>query len=249
MENLQLKNSNTVELDSLVDYKDALKSSADLIKRILPAHYKSFIVKISENIEKDYFSIRNKDGFIELEANYPVAIGSALYWYLKYFCNCHISWSGDQLKLPDILPLPENEISHKANFDFRYYLNYCTFSYSMPWWNWERWEREIDWMALHGINLTLAIVGQEAVWQNLMRKLQFTEEQIFEFLPGPAYLAWGWLGNFDGWGGPTTQNWIDDQKELQQKIISRLTEMGITPVLQAFTGRVPKYLTGKIPRN
>jgi alpha-N-acetylglucosaminidase len=117
----------------------------------------------------------------------------------------------------------------------------------MPWWNWERWEREIDWMALHGINLTLAIVGQEAVWQNLMRKLQFTEEQIFEFLPGPAYLAWGWLGNFDGWGGPTTQNWIDDQKELQQKIITRLTEMGITPVLQAFTGRVPKYLQEKFP--
>jgi alpha-N-acetylglucosaminidase len=27
-------------------------------------------------------------------------------------------------------------------------------------WDWERWEREIDWMALNGINLPLAFTGQ-----------------------------------------------------------------------------------------
>ena len=26
-------------------------------------------------------------------------------------------------------------------------------------WDWERWEREIDWMALNGINLPLAFTG------------------------------------------------------------------------------------------
>ena len=29
----------------------------------------------------------------------------------------------------------------------------------MTWWSWERWEAEIDWMALHGINLPMAFTG------------------------------------------------------------------------------------------
>lgn len=52
-------------------------------------------------------------------------------------------------------------------FRFRYYQNVCTFSYSSVWWDWPRWEREIDWMALNGINLPLAFTGQEALWQEV----------------------------------------------------------------------------------
>lgn len=35
------------------------------------------------------------------------------------------------------------------------------------WWDWARWEQEIDWMALNGINLALAWSGQEAIWQRV----------------------------------------------------------------------------------
>jgi hypothetical protein len=37
------------------------------------------------------------------------------------------------------------------------------------WWDWRRWEKEIDWMALQGINLPLAFTGQEAVWQKVFK--------------------------------------------------------------------------------
>jgi alpha-N-acetylglucosaminidase len=45
------------------------------------------------------------------------------------------------------------------------FLNYCTFTfgYTMLWWRWDDWERFIDWMALNGINMPLAIAEQEAV--------------------------------------------------------------------------------------
>ena len=46
-------------------------------------------------------------------------------------------------------------------YKHRYFFNYCTFSYSMAWWDWTQWERMIDWMALKGINLPLAATGQE----------------------------------------------------------------------------------------
>lgn len=41
------------------------------------------------------------------------------------------------------------------------------FADSYVWWDWERWEKEIDWMALQGVNLPLAFTGQEAIWQKV----------------------------------------------------------------------------------
>jgi len=40
---------------------------------------------------------------------------------------------------------------------------------SFAWWDWERWEKEIDWMALQGVNLPLAFTGQEAIWQKVFQ--------------------------------------------------------------------------------
>lgn len=53
------------------------------------------------------------------------------------------------------------------NCRFRYYQNVCTTSYSFVWWDWQRWEREIDWMAMNGINLVLTFNGMEAIWQRV----------------------------------------------------------------------------------
>ena len=48
-----------------------------------------------------------------LRGNNGVALSSAFNYYLKYFCNCSISWgrngTGDQLKLPSSLPLPKDK--------------------------------------------------------------------------------------------------------------------------------------------
>lgn len=41
------------------------------------------------------------------------------------------------------------------------------FTDSYVWWDWERWEKEIDWMALQGVNLPLAFTGQETIWQRV----------------------------------------------------------------------------------
>ena len=40
--------------------------------------------------------------------------------------------------------------------------NVVTASYSTAFWGWSRWERELDWAALHGVNLPLAHEGVAA---------------------------------------------------------------------------------------
>ena len=69
-----------------------------------------------------------------------------------------------------------------------YYLNFCTFSYTMPYWDWTDWEREIDWMALHGITMPLAITGHEAALHAAYSALGLDDDAIRE-LPGRAGLS------------------------------------------------------------
>lgn len=73
---------------------------------------------------------------------------------------------------------------------FRYYQNVCTLGYTSAWWQWEDWEKNIDWMALNGINLALAFTGQEAIWQKVYLRLNFTMEEINEHFGGPGFLPW-----------------------------------------------------------
>ena len=60
----------------------------------------------------------------------------------------------------------------------------------MTWWPWERWERELDWMALNGINLALAFAGQELAAQHAFARFGLSEQDMASFFSGPAFLAW-----------------------------------------------------------
>lgn len=191
---------------------------------------------------KDVFEVESRNGKIVLRGNRPVAVASALNWYLKYYCKRQVSWNSLTVSLPDELPGVERKVRRESPYQERSYMNYCTFSYSAAFWDWERWEKEIDWMALHGITMPLMVVGQEAVWQRTLRQYGMSDEQIREFLVGPAFQAWQWMTNIERWGGPLPQQWIDRSMALGKKILKRQRELGMTPVLQGFTGYIPLKL-------
>jgi len=226
-----------------------VEAARGVIQRLLPQQVERFVLElIPQDNGRDVFEIESRDGKTVLRGNNGVSICSALNWYLKYHCFCHVSWSGSQLNLPDPLPVVPQKIRQVSPHRYRYWLNFCAFSYAMAFWDWPHWENHIDWMALHGINAPLAVVGEEATWQAVGRRFGLTDEQIREFLPGPAYLPFGWMGCLDGWGGPLPQDWIDRHVELQKKILARQRELGMTPILQGFTGHVPVGLKQKYPQ-
>jgi len=223
-------------------------SSKSLLQRIVPAQASQFIIEpLSAANGKDVFEIESRGNKIVLRGNNGVAVASALYHYLNEYCHCQITWSGVNLALPKTLPLPAKKIRQQTLYDYRYYLNYCTFNYSMSWWDWPRWEKEIDWMALHGINLPLAITGEEYTWYLLYKDMGFTDDELKNFFCGPAYFAWFWMGNLDGWGGPLPVSWMTSHFALQKKILTRERELGMKPVLPAFTGHVPAAFQKRFP--
>lgn len=104
-------------------------------------------------------------------------------------------------------------------------------------------------MALHGINLSLALTGTESVWRNVLLKLGYTKDEINEFVAGPGFTAWWLMNNLEGWGGPNPESWYTRQEKLQKKIVKRMREYGIEPVLPGYCGMVPHNAKEKLGLN
>ncbi|MDB5155856.1 MAG: alpha-N-acetylglucosaminidase [Mucilaginibacter sp.] len=224
------------------------KAVHDFIERIIPGRSAAFLVEtIAQDNGKDAFEVDGRDGKIVLRGSNGLSVAGALNYYLKTYCFADIGWNGTNLNLPSSLPMVKGKIHKSTPYQYRYYLNYCTFNYSMAWWGWDRWQKEIDWMALNGINMPLAITGEEAIWQGVYKDMGFTDKQLDVFFCGPAYFSWFWMGNLDAWGGPLPQNWMDTHKILQKKILERERSFGMTPVLSSFTGHVPPSFKDKYP--
>ncbi len=238
----------------------------DLLNRIdkgAAAKFKTVLVKS----DKDFFEIdqartrkgnstsaasksaTGKNNPIIIRGNSWVNIAVGINWYLKHHAGIHISWNNMNVKLPAVLPVVKQKERHETDLKLRYNFNYCTFSYTMAFWDWNRWQKEIDWMALHGINMPLAAVGTESVWRNMLLKLGYSEEEVGKFIAGPAFLAWWEMNNLEGWGGPLPLNWYKQQEALQKKILARMKEMGMKPVLPGYCGMVPHDAKQKLGLN
>lgn len=70
-----------------------------------------------------------------------------------------------------------------------------TFSYTAAFWTWEDWELELDWLALRGVNLPLAWVGQEKILVEVFQEIGLTDNEITSYFSGPAFQSWNRFGN------------------------------------------------------
>lgn len=210
-----------------------------LLERIDPGASDKFIVKLVPDAKTDFFELDQKGDKIVVRGSSWVNIATGINWYLKHYAGIHLSWNGMEAKLPEVLPPVPSKERHETSLPLRYDLNYCTFSYTMAFWNWERWQKEIDWMALHGINMPLAAVGMEVPWRNMLLRLGYTKEEVNQFIAGPAFLAWWAMNNLEGWGGPNPDSWYTQQEALQKKILERMRQYGMKPVLPGYAGMMP----------
>ena len=222
-----------------------LQPVLDLLERIDPGASRKFVLEYAD-AEDEFFEIGFAGDKVVIRGSGNVAIATGIHWYLKYCAGIHLSWDGMSAVLPEVLPLPAEKQTRRATVENRYAYNYCTFSYSMSFWDWERWEREIDWMALHGINRPLVAVGMEKVWWNILHRLGYSDEETDRFIAGPAWQAWWLMDNIEGWGNPSPEGWYDDRAELAKKIICRMRELGIEPVLPGYSGKMPSDAREKL---
>src|SRR5438105_8787682 len=233
----------------LVAFSNDIDAVKMLTKRIAPAFADKIMFSTMATGGKDVFELDWQNDHLVIRGSNANSMAVGLNYYLKYFCYTSVSWySKDKIFLPAKMPVVKQMVHQEARCANRFMLNYCTFGYTMPWWTWTEWERLIDWMALNGINMPLAITGQEYVWYQVWKRFGLTDAQIRSYFVGPAYLPWHRMANIDHWEGPLPLSWVKSQVVLQKKIVSRERDSDMKPVLPAFAGHVPQVLKNRYPR-
>ncbi|MEG1394349.1 MAG: alpha-N-acetylglucosaminidase TIM-barrel domain-containing protein [Clostridia bacterium] len=195
----------------------------------------------------DNFCVTFDTGKLTIKANCIIAAANGLYDYLKKYCNVNLSWNGNrELDIVELVPF-EGEFCKVIEQKYRVYMNYCTLNYSMSWWDFSRWEKELDFMALNGINMPLAVIGTEAVWYETLLNFGYTSEKALETISGPAFWAWQLMTNIEGYCPPKDVKYVYDRLELGKKIIARMLEFGMYPIQQGFSGHAPMSMIEKFP--
>lgn len=223
-----------------ITQEDTINEIYGIIERRIGECYKKwFRFTISEEKEFDYFNIFSKNGKIHISGNNGISLASGLNHYLKYFCKVNISQVGDRVAMPKKPVLTEGIIHRETKAKLRYAYNYCTLSYSMPFWGREEWRNELDFLALNGVNVVLDITAQEEVWRRFLKEIGYSHKDIKKFLAGPGYFAWAYMANLTGFGGPVHDNWFEERCILARENHLIMRRLSMRPILQGYSGMVP----------
>ena len=226
-----------------------VKAAKDLTKRVIPeqsSHFK--FVHLEDST--DCFTLESKGDKIIIGGNNANSMAFGLNYYLKNYCLTTVSWNvDDPLYMPKTLPSVPEKVAIEAKAKDRFFLNYCTYGYTMPWWGWKEWSWMIDWMALNGVTQPLNITGEEAVLMKVWEHFGLEQDEIRESFTGPPFLPWNRMMDIDRWKGPLPQKFIDRQAELQKKILERERELDMKPVLPAFNERFLPHSPDSIRRH
>lgn len=215
---------------------DILEARQSLRRLGLPGEKIALSIKPAA---KPTYRVRMRKGVMQLEGSSPVALVHGAAQYLQGKGRYSLSWEGTRREA--FTNLPDDDTGDIASpFSLRAYLNTCTFGYTTPWWGWDRWSAEIDWMAAHGVDMPLAMEGQEHVWRLLWREQGLDEKTVADSLSAAPFLPWQRMGNIAGYRAPLSANWIEKKHQLQVQILKRMRALGMKPVLPAFAGYVPK---------
>ena len=227
-------------IESTLAHAQGTIAVRELIQRISRQSEIPVSLKLKPEKNSTYYQYEVQKGILRIQASDNVSLCRGFYDYIKDNHLGMYTWTGNSIAMPS-KELPDLSVKKTISpFANHYYFNVCTYGYSMPYWDWERWEQEIDWMALHGINMPLALVGYEAIIARVWKKMGLTDEEINHYFVGPAHLPWMRMGNISGIDGPLNEDWHKKQIALQHQILDRMRSLDMKPICPGFPGFIPR---------
>lgn len=225
-------------LDRPSDDHARLAAAASVIDRVAPEISARFVLRLERaQARGGSFTIGAEGNKISIAGSDTVALLSGFRYYLSHIASGSIGRGGDVI--PAVLPLPDKPISRRSGLAVRNAYNFTVAGYTFPYWQWDKWEREIDLLALSGINSALVTIGQEAVWYDTWRQLGWSDAEARAWISLPAHQPWQSMSNLSGFGGGYPKGLLEKRVALGQRIIARMRELGIEPILPGFAGMVP----------
>lgn len=220
-----------------------------LIERTTPHLADRFVLQsIEKQNGRDLYEIEAENGSVILRASSDSAFAAGYYRYLRDFCDMDLSPCGNTEVYAAGEPrLPKKKIVQHLRYGLRLAMDYDVYAHDAYAWDWDRWERELDFLAMQGVNAAYMPVGQEAVWYYAALDMEIKREDAMVYLSNPCYYPLQLSGKLDSFLSVTDTNFLKAQIALGQQIVTRMREIGIEPILPAFSGHAPKYLKGYFP--
>ena len=218
----------------------------DFIKRNTPRICDSFILKtIEPDGEFDCYEVYAEDGKIVLAGNSNLSLAMAYYRYLSEFCGIIITSGDYDISTLGTAPLPDRKITCTVKQKIRARTSYEFFALEGNYWGFDRWEKEIDFMAMHGINTPLQPVGFDGVLYKTLVDFGLDDKLCLEFSSGPAYIMRQLTGNVAGFNAVNSRDYLERKIYIGRMITEREKELGMSPVLPASLPSVPFSLRKK----
>lgn len=236
----------TATAASLRDDPGTAAARAALV-RLAPHLQQRFVLhhSVAAGAAGGAFTISRERGHVALSGSSNVALVSAFSWYLENVAHGQIARGPDNI--PTHAPLPQATIHKTSPFQYRYLNNFTVGGYTTPNWDWAQWQDEIDLMAAHGVNTALVTVGQEAVWYDTFQDFGYGENEVRNWIVAPAHQPWQWMGNMEASGPVVSRSLLERRAELGRKVIDRMRQLGITPVVPGYSGIVPPGFAARNP--
>ncbi|HEX3569841.1 MAG TPA: alpha-N-acetylglucosaminidase [Acidobacteriaceae bacterium] len=188
----------------------------------------------------DGFRISGSAGDIRIQAATTPTLLFGVNWYLKYVAHLNVSPNGSNFGPPgQRLPAVAAPITIQALYPVRYALNENTDGYTTPYWDFARWQHEIDIMALSGFNAILIQRGNDLAVYQAFRDIGYTDADIRAWITHPAHQNWQLMGNMCCFVEPISLELMQKRADSARQILAQLRALGITPVLPGFWGVVP----------
>ncbi|GII95109.1 alpha-N-acetylglucosaminidase [Sinosporangium siamense] len=185
----------------------------------------------------DGFRVWAADGDLHVDAS---GAGAAVAGYAAFARRtgvAHVSRFGTR---PVDRDLPAGVVvERRAQLGLRVAYNLTVPGYTTPYFDWAQWEAELDLLAASGINAAHVTLGQELVYLETFTRFGHTEEEVLRWLGPPSHQPWLWLNSIQNFGKGTTRTLVEKRVELARRVIRRMRELDITPILPGFSGIVP----------
>ena len=169
---------------------DPVQAATELLQRVLPGAASQITMELlpPQADGAAAMQLDSQGGKVVLRGTGGVEMASALNWYMNDYLNATYDWNTyAEGQVPQLtgpagalegkalpLPLPKTSAVKPREVPWSYYMNVCTYGYSLAFVPWEYWVKHIDWMALNGVNMPLAFVGQEYLTQPISLPLSLS---------------------------------------------------------------------------
>ncbi|MGW4684037.1 alpha-N-acetylglucosaminidase [Streptomyces sp. NPDC004244] len=224
------------------------------LKRLLPRHAAQFTLVPAAPAGDagaaggDTFTVSGRAGAITVRGSTGATLLTGVGWYLQHVAGVDIGWPGDSIgMLPARLPAVPAPVTRSALVPHRYALNDTDDGYSGPYRTFAQHQRQIDLLALHGINEVFVQVGAEYPYYRALQGFGYSPAELRGWIPAPGHQSWWLLQNLSGFGGPVSERLMRERAALGGRIAEQLRGLGMTPVLPGYFGTVPPGFADRNP--